>query len=97
MKKILTIIEGRVGQDDWSSLKNEYDKVSKRSLPNTLLNSYLVQDGKDSELWRIITIWESMDAMNAYRKSVETPAWILVFKSLNITPKFIDTAIVVEK
>lgn len=95
--KILTIIEGRVDQNNWALLKQEYDKVDKNNLPDSLISSYLVQDAQELKIWRIITIWESMDAMNEYRKSVDTPAWILVFKAVNAAPELIINTVTAEK
>ncbi len=86
MNQILTILEARVVSDKCNLLKQEYSEVDKNSLPRSVLNSYLIQDSADQEIWRIITIWESREAIDEYRKSVETPVWILVFRAAGAEP-----------
>ncbi len=95
--KILTIIEGKVSEDKWLILQDAYQKVDKESLPDSLLGSHLIQDANEPEVWRIVTIWENIEAMNTYRKSVETPAWILVYKEVNTEPRLVINEIVLSK
>jgi len=95
--KILSIVEARVNEAQWKTLREGYEKVDRQSLPTSLINSCLVQDIKEPELWRIVTIWESLEAMSEYRKSVDTPAWILVFEAANVTPDLIINTIEIEK
>ncbi len=95
--KIITIVEGRVSKDKWSLLQDEYGKVDKNTLPDSLLSSHLVQDINEPEVWRIFTIWENIEAMNNYRKSVASPAWILVFKEAGIDPKLTVNEIILSK
>ncbi len=96
-KKIITIIEGKVNKDKWSLFQNAYERVAKKSLPDSLLDSYLVQDVNESEIWRILTVWENIEAMNTYRKNVETPAWILVYREVGTEPKLVVNEIVLSK
>ncbi|MES2014366.1 MAG: antibiotic biosynthesis monooxygenase [Patescibacteria group bacterium] len=95
--KILSIVEGKVTKDKWSLLKDAYERVDKNSLPNSLLGSDLVQDVNEPEIWRIVTVWENIEAMSTYRKSVETPAWILVFKEVGVEPRLVVNEIVSSK
>jgi quinol monooxygenase YgiN len=95
--KIFTIVEAEVDKEHWGSLKDKYNEVDKNSLPNSLLESHLVQDLNKPEVWRIITIWESLESITQYKASVETPAWILVFQSVNADPKLMVNEIVYTK
>ncbi len=97
MNKILTIIEAKVASDKWDMLKQEYSAVDKNSLPKTILDSYLIQDSVNPETWRIITIWENREAIDEYRKSVETPAWILVFRAVGAEPALAISEIIISK
>jgi quinol monooxygenase YgiN len=97
MNQILTILEARVAADKWSLLQQEYAAVDKNSLPKSVLNSYLIQDSADQEIWRIITIWENREAIDEYRKSVETPVWILVFRAADAEPTLAISEIIVTK
>jgi hypothetical protein len=97
MNKILTIIEGEVAESQWGILKDKYESFDKNSLPSSLLSSHLIQDINEPEIWRIVTIWESLEEMKKYRASVETPAWILVFKTVNAEPKLVINEIILSK
>ncbi len=86
MPHILTILEARVVPDKWEMLKRTYEAVDKNGLPSSVLSSYLTQQEKDPEVWYIVTIWESRQALDSYRKSVETPVWISVFRAVEGEP-----------
>lgn len=94
MNQILTILEASVTSDKWNLLQQEYAAVDKHSLPKSVLTSYLIQDSANQEIWRIITIWESREAIDEYRKSVETPAWILVFRAAGAEPSLTISEII---
>lgn len=95
--KVLTVIKATVTMNQWDLLKEKYEAVEKKDLPASLLSSYLIQDSNNKEVWRIVTIWENLEAMNQYRKSVETPAWILVFQSVNADPELTINEIILSK
>lgn len=95
--KVLTIITATVTKDQWDLLKEKYEAVDKKDLPSSLLNSYLIQDSKEPEIWRIVTVWENLEAMTQYRQSVETPAWILVFQAVNADPELTINEIILSK
>jgi quinol monooxygenase YgiN len=95
--KVLTIITATVTKDQWDLLKEKYEAVDKKDLPSSLLNSYLIQDSKEPEIWRIVTVWENLEAMSQYRQSVETPAWILVFQAVNADPELTINEIILSK
>ena len=94
---IVTNLEALVLQEKWQELQNAYLQVDKASLPNGLLNSHLAQDQSNPKLWRILTVWKSKEDMEAYRKSVETPAWFLVFRSVGAEPKLSISDIMISK
>lgn len=97
MEQIFTIIEAFVEEDKWNLLEESYEKVDKTTLPSSLLSSHLVQDNSNPNVWRIVIIWESLEAITEYRNSVETPAWILVFQVVNADPKLIINTIRLSK
>lgn len=97
MDQVLTIIEASVEESNWNLLKDKYISVDRKALPPSLLNSQLIQDVSNPKIWRIVTTWESLQAMNTYRQSVDTPAWLLVFQSVGAQPKLVVTSIRVSK
>jgi|GEM_PF-3017224 len=88
-RRILSIVEAKVGEGSWSQLIKEYEQVEKSSLPPSVLSAYLTQDKTEPALWRIVTIWENLEAMAEYRKSVATPIWIQIFENAGATPNLI--------
>ena len=96
-KRVLSIVEATVNPDNWSSLVEEYEQVERSSLPQAVLNAYLSQDKTEPSLWRIVTVWESFDAMTEYRKSVAIPIWLQVFENAGATPKLIVTEVRASK
>ena len=96
-RRILTIIEAVVVADSWPKLVEEYEKVEKSSLPQAVLNTYLIQDKNEPSLWRIVTTWDSFEAMSEYRQRVTTPIWMLVFENVGAAPKLIISEVRASK
>ena len=80
MNKIVTILEARVSEEKWDTLQNAYRAVKAKQLAPMPLQSFLLQMKEDQKLWRIVTVWESMEVLQKMRSSGETPAGILVFR-----------------
>ncbi|OGE85906.1 MAG: hypothetical protein A3J48_01035 [Candidatus Doudnabacteria bacterium RIFCSPHIGHO2_02_FULL_46_11] len=97
MNKIITILEALVEPKNWELLQQSYSKVDKNDLPSAALNSFLVQDQSTPNLWKIVTIWQSRTDLDKYRKSVEAPAWIIVFRNAQSEPKLQITEIIDSK
>ncbi len=94
---ILSFVQARVETDKWADLVKEYDQVEKRSLPSAVLKTYLVQDKNEQAIWRIVTVWESLEAMTEYRSSVETPVWIQLFKNVGAMPELVVNEVKLSK
>jgi quinol monooxygenase YgiN len=82
---VMTILEARVIKENWSALEQAFKDGS--SHPEAgLEHSYLVRAAKDPDLWRILTIWSSREALDVMRRSVDTPLGVLMFRSANSEP-----------
>lgn len=57
----ITILSGRVAEENWSSLEKSFEKASK-SAPSSVISAVLVQCNHEPNLWQIITSWESASA-----------------------------------
>ena len=66
----VTVTEGRVAPEREDDLRSAWEETA--SAPAGLIQSTLVR-GEDGT-WRIITFWESRDAVVAMRASGEPPA-----------------------
>lgn len=82
---IMTILEGRVAEENWPALEQAFRKGSELMEPG-LVRSYLIHAIKESDLWRILTIWTSREALDAMRRSAETPTGVLMFRSAHSEP-----------
>ena len=82
---ILTQLEAKVSPAEWERLNAAFDRGLEQ-LPSAIEYSYLVQDRADGEVWRVITIWKSWEALQGYRQSVETPEGILMFREAGAEP-----------
>ena len=80
---ILTILEARVAPDRANDLQAAYKAAGK--LPPGLIRSNLLRDATDPELWRIQTLWESRESLDAMRNT-GTPAGVLMFRSAGAEP-----------
>ena len=86
MNKIITFLEARVSEEKWDNLRNAYRAVKAKQPALMPLQSFLLQMKEDPKLWRIVTVWESMEVLQKMRSSGETPAGILVFREAGAEP-----------
>ena len=82
---VMTILEGRVAKENWPTLEQAYQRGAEHEELG-LVRSYLIHALKETDLWRIITIWSSREALDAMRKSAETPTGVLMFRSAHTEP-----------
>jgi quinol monooxygenase YgiN len=64
----LVVMKAQVPTEQWDALTRAFDDVMQPP-PDGIVQSILAQDQHDLTLWRIITIWESQGALDAYRQS----------------------------
>lgn len=82
---IITQLEGKVTLEKRDILKATFDKALE-NMPSAIKHSYLAQDKTDTDVWRVITIWHSQEALKDYRESVETPEGVLMFRAAGTEP-----------
>ncbi len=82
---VMTILEGRVAKENWRMLENEFQQAKNMPEPG-LEQSYLIHASKEQDLWRILTIWESREALDVMRRSTETPRGVLMFRHAHTEP-----------
>lgn len=82
---IVTQLEAKVEPENSDILKASFDKAL-QDLPSAIEHSYLVQDKTDSDIWRVITVWKSREALQEYRQSVDTPDGIVMFRQAGAEP-----------
>ena len=82
---IITQLEARVSPEKLNALQAAFDR-GVQHLPAAIEQSFLVQDRTDQDVWRVITIWKSQEALQGYRQSVETPEGIVMFREVGAEP-----------
>jgi hypothetical protein len=59
---VMTIIEGRVVEENWTVLEEAYQRSAQQRPPG-MVQSFLVHSWEDPEVWQIITIWDNGDML----------------------------------
>ncbi len=80
----MTVLEARVSPDRAAELTRLYEDAG--PLPSQMLRAFLVRSTTDPLVWRGISIWRSRAALEEYRRSVPTPAGIMMFRAVGAEP-----------
>ncbi len=81
----MTVLEARVSMENRPQLQSAYSSAI-RNLEPGIVETFLAADTKDSDLWRIYTIWEDRAALDAMRGSGKIPRGVLIFKEAGADP-----------
>lgn len=81
---IVTMLEARVAENRAPVLVDEYKKSS-GELPSFIHETFLLHTA-GSGLWRIVTVWESREALDRYRKTVDPPEGVRMFRAAGVEP-----------
>jgi quinol monooxygenase YgiN len=84
---ILTMLEARVAPAREAALQAAYRDAAQDVLPRGLVRSTLVRSSNDRTMWRIETLWESREALDAMR-GTGTPRGVLIFRAAEAEPTF---------
>ncbi|MBI9049896.1 MAG: hypothetical protein JEZ00_10775 [Anaerolineaceae bacterium] len=83
---MITILEGKVSCERWAKLEESY-RTGIHKIPKDLIQTFLVQDLKDQETWRIISVWrskahyeESTDSSDLFATCVD------IFRGVGVEP-----------
>jgi heme-degrading monooxygenase HmoA len=82
---VMTILEAHVSKENWAALEQAYQEATQHRAAG-LVQSFLIHSSKDADLWRILTVWSSQEALDEMRRSGETPRGVLIFRSANAEP-----------
>ena len=83
----MTVLEARLRGDRWSELERMHaEEMGPAHLPPQLVRTFLAQDSGDPEVWQLIAVWRSREALGEYRRSVETPGGVLLFRAVGAEP-----------
>jgi quinol monooxygenase YgiN len=82
---VMTILEARVTPERWQELELAYRK-GLNNTPPELLQTFLIQDTKDRNLWRIISLWKSHEAFLESQRSGATHTCEEMFRKVDVEP-----------
>lgn len=82
---VITMLEATIPEDYWPSLQRTYDAGVER-LPSQITETFLLHDTADRTVWRIVTVWRSREALDEYRRSVDVPGGVAMFRSVGVEP-----------
>jgi len=82
---VMTILEGRVSKENWTILEHAYTESRHHDEPG-LVQSFLIHNTREADLWRVLTLWSSREALEAMRRSNETPRGVLMFRQAHSEP-----------
>jgi hypothetical protein len=85
MPMILSVLEAHVDPASQGALHAAYGAAANDALPAGLVRSTLSHATHDDTLWRIETLWESREALEAMR-GAGTPRGILIFRAAGAEP-----------
>src|SRR3982751_4427328 len=80
----VTIVEAAVEGNREDDLRAAWDEVTAGVLPAGFIESSLLRT--EDGTWRIVTVWESKDAVLAMRATGEPPAALVVFERAGAEP-----------
>lgn len=83
---VITELEARVQPEKVSALQSQFTQAV-RHLDAGIQETKLLQGVKDPQVWQIVTLWESRDALDAMRQSGETPRGVLIFRAADAEPE----------
>lgn len=96
MGMVMSVLEASVPKDRWKDLQSAYERIAQQLTPG-IVQTFLLHDTKDPALWRIATVWENREAIEAMRQSGETPGGVLVFRAAGAEPTLSIFDVVVHR
>lgn len=85
MTAIMTILEANVPAEDSGDLPARWREMAGER-PAQLVDSWLIQGLDGGDAWAAVAIWPSREALDEYRRSVDAPAAVKLFRSVNAEP-----------
>jgi hypothetical protein len=82
---VLTMLEARVAAERVSDLERAYREVI-AELPPEIVETLLTRDARDPAVFRILTLWQSHEALEKMRASGVRPRGIQIFEAAGATP-----------
>lgn len=82
---VVTVLEARVAPQEEQKLLASYTSGIK-NLDRGIVETFLAQGSDDRSVWRILTVWEDREALEAMRNSGSPPRGVLIFREAGANP-----------
>ena len=83
---VVTVLEARVLPERAADLRAAYAEAARGPFPPGLIRSSLLQQRTDQTQWRIETVWQSQQALDAMRQAPGKPRGVLIFEAAGAQP-----------
>jgi len=80
---VLSVTSARLPAGTDATVTAAYREAT-RKLPHMVLHTALARGEGDE--WRIVTLWRSREQLEEYRRSVDTPAAVKIFRDVGAEP-----------
>ena len=84
--RAVMVLEARVALENWKVLVQGYRDRIAQGFPTELIEIFLTQAVAEPELWRIVSIWSSREALDAPRKCVQPLSGLAMFRAAGSEP-----------
>lgn len=84
--RVVMILEARVAPEYWDVLEQGYRDRLAQGFPTELIDIFLIQAVTDPEVWHIVSIWSSREAVDTYRRSVYPLGGPAIFRAAGADP-----------
>jgi quinol monooxygenase YgiN len=85
MHMVMTILEAQVAPEKAAMLEAAYKQATER-LDAGITQTFLLRSSKESSVWRIVTVWQSREALDEMRRTGDTPRGVLIFRAADAEP-----------
>ena len=82
---MITMLQATVLPEQVGNLQAEFQTAIQEWEPG-IVETFLAQDVRDPAIWRVITVWQSREALDAMRATGRTPRGVLMFRAAQAEP-----------
>jgi quinol monooxygenase YgiN len=93
---VMTILEAHIDPEERAAFQAAYEAGTSKLLPG-MVRTYLVRSNTDPNLWRMMAVWNSPEAVNQMRASGQTPPGVLMFRAAGAEPVMSVFEVVAER
>ena len=82
---VITIVEANVPREKWQDLEQAYKEKTKHAPPK-LRETFLIHDRDYPEVWRVISIWRSIEAYEEVVNLAIYDTCMVIFRAVGAQP-----------